>query len=601
MSYWQPRAVALALLLAAAPAAAQVAVGAPAGSKADTISITARDQPIADFLRDLFGRAGRPVVVSPGLTGTVNGRFDGSAAAIFRQVSGAFNIASFDDGAALYAYPAADVGVRTFPLGRARAQQAIRTAAELQMLDGRNRLRVSSDGTLVASGVPRFLDQVADIARSARGGETADRAGREDDVARPGRGGAELARHGASAPLEFRVFYLRHARAEDTSIVSGGREVRIPGLATILRGLVMDPRERELLATGSYGSRALRPTANRLRGQGLASVGGSDDILGLGPADVLVADGGVVPMAGPDTVRIEANPALNALIVRDSRARMRSYEGLIVALDIEPQLVQVEATIIDINTTKLRELGVDWRLATNGVNVLFGNGSGSDLALTPDFRLNRRDNALAVTPAQPGLSISTVIGSGREFLSRISALEQKGAARIVSRPQVMTVANVEAVFDRTRTFYVRVAGREEVDLFNVTVGTVLRINPHVVPSPGGARIQLLVQVEDGQLSATEAVDGLPIVDRAGVSTRAIIVDGESLLLGGQTIDSEFDAERKIPLLGDIPVLGNLFKNRRRSGERVERLFMITPRLLPIVARAAAPAAVPPASGQGTLR
>jgi type III secretion protein C len=478
--------------------------------------------------------------------------------------------------------------VRTFPLGRARAQQAIRTASELGMIDGRNRLRVASDGTLVASGVPRFLDQVSEIARSARG-TVSEEAGGGGFAPAPGRRVRE-GREDAAAPLEFRVFYLRHARAEDTTIVSGGREVRIPGLATILRGLVMDPREQAMLATG-YGSRALRPTANRLRGQGLDSIGGSDGVLGLPPAGYLAAMEEIVPMAGPDTVRIEANPALNALIVRDSRARLRAYEGLIRALDIEPQLVQVEATIIDINTSKLRELGIDWRLASGGVNILFGSGNAGDLALTPDFAINRRDNALAITPAQAGLSISTIIGSGREFLGRISALEQKGAARIVSRPQVMTVSNVEAVFDRTRTFYVRVAGREEVDLFNVTVGTVLRINPHVVPAPDGARIQLLVQVEDGQLSATEAVDGLPIVDRAGVSTRAIIIDGESLLLGGQTIDSEFDAERRIPLLGDIPVIGNLFRNRRRSGERVERLFMITPRLLP-VARAAAPAAGP---------
>ncbi|MFN3592259.1 MAG: hypothetical protein ACK4TG_08735, partial [Thermaurantiacus sp.] len=178
----------------------------------------------------------------------------------------------------------------------------------------------------------------------------------------------------------------------------------------------------------------------------------------------------------------------------------------------------------------------------------------------------------------------------------IVALEEQGAARIVSRPQVMTLSNVEATFDRTRTFFVRVAGEREVDLFNVTVGTVLRVKPSVIPHGEEVRIQLIVQVEDGQVSRSESVDGIPLIDRAGVSTRAIILDGESLLLGGQTVDSEFDAERRVPLLGQAPVIGALFRSRRRNRERIERLFLITPRLVELRAgSAAAESAAAPAN------
>jgi type III secretion protein C len=576
----------LTLVAVASPSAAEPPVPASAGS----IAITARDQPIAGFLRDLFAQVGRPVVISPGLTGTVNGRFSAPAAEVFRDISRAFGIVAFYDGAAVYIYPASELTVRSFQTGRAGAARVMRTAAELRLLDAENRLRVASDGTLVATGTPRFADMVAELVRTARAELTGTDAlpGGRAGAARGSRPAGRVAQPEA---LEFRVYYLSYARADDTLVTAGGREVRIPGLASILRGLVVDPRERALLALGSRPDARLVPAARTgLRAQGMGALSPADDWLGLPPAaQPILQDLEATPMAGPDTVRIEANPAINALVIRDTRARLQAYDALIRALDIAPELVEVEATIIDINTTRLRELGVNWRLATGGLNLLLGDGTARDLSLTPDGRLNRRDNALAITPAAPGLSISTVIGSGREFLSRITALEERGAARIVSRPQVMTLSNIEAVFDRTRTFFVRVAGEREVDLFNVTVGTVLRVNPQVIPHEQEVRIQLLVHVEDGQVSRSESVDGIPLVDRAGVSTRAIILDGESLLLGGQTVDSEFDAERKVPLLGDIPVVGNLFKSRRRDRERVERLFLITPRLLAIGAASASAA------------
>ena len=149
----------------------------------------------------------------------------------------------------------------------------------------------------------------------------------------------------------------------------------------------------------------------------------------------------------------------------------------------------------------------------------------------------------------------------------------------------MTLANVEAVFDRTRTFYVKVAGREEVDLFNVTAGTVLRVNPHVFRDHDQTRIRMLVNIEDGSISPTSQVQNIPLVDKSSVSTQAIVADGQSLLLGGMTIDEDLDNEYKIPLLGDIPLLGNLFKVKSRQRGHTERLFLITPRLATLGASA----------------
>jgi len=545
------------------------------------VSIVARDQPIAAFLQELFGQLGRPVVIEPGLTGTVNGAFRGGGEQVFRDIAKAFSLVGYDDGAAMHVYPATAIGSRVLAVGGDDARRIIRSAAELGLPDPSNTLRLTSDGVLAVRGAPRFLDQIDAMARMP--------------VRRTATRGAAPKADDPLDPLEFRVFYLRYARAEDVTVNAGGREVTVPGLATILKSLVLD---QTVVPSGvTYSSRPVRPTQPSLRGRGLAGIAPEAEatpILGY-PSDLATGDYTTPAVVNSDPVRIEANPALNAIIVRDARARMPSYESLIRALDVEPQLVEIEATIIDINTRKLRELGINWRFSSDGFSSLFGNGTDSDLRLLPNGQ-RLRDNTLNVTPQSRGLSISTIIGSDREFIARINALEAKGAARVVSRPQVMTLSNVEAVFDRTRTFYVRVAGRAEVDLFNVTAGTVLRVNPHVFRDKDSNRIRVLIGIEDGAVTRDE-VDNIPVVERSSVTTQAMVVEGQSLLLGGLTVDAEMEDEDKVPLLGDLPVVGELFKSRSRSRDKTERLFLITPRIVDMNVPQALPASAQMESSQ----
>lgn len=593
----------LASQLVPASAAVQGPVAAPTpggtASAPGELTLSPRDQPITAFLRDLFGRVGRPVVPSANLTGTVNGVFRGSVNKIFSDIARAFNLVSYDDGAALYVYSANEVGVQTLNVGAATAQRVVRQVAAQRLADRRNYVRASADGNLVASGTPRFLQQVSQFAGA--GGSSAGSVPRGSPLV--GGLGPAFAPPPVQ-PLEFRVFYLKYARAEDTVSNAGGRELRLPGLATILQNLVLDQRPGGSASYGAttptLGARLVRQSQPRLKGLGLGGVlptGTQTPANGLPVPGLYPTDSGEVlgyggfggsgDVAAPlttDVVRIEPNPYLNAVIVRDVPERMAAYDSLIRALDVEPQVIEVEATIIDINTEKLRRLGINWRLESGGFGFLFGNGTSSDTLLTRNPILSRRNNVTQITPQAQGGTISTIIGSQREFLGRITALETKGVARVVSRPQVMTLSNVEAVFDRTRTFYVRVAGREEVDLFNVTAGTILRVNPHVFRDQDQTRIRMIVNIEDGSISQDSLVEQIPIVERSSVSTQGMVLDGESLLLGGMTVDADADSVYKIPLLGDIPLLGNLFKVQQRNRARTERLFLLTPRLVSLGSR-----------------
>jgi type III secretion protein C len=534
------------------------------------VQLTAREQPIAAFLQDLFGRIDVPVSVSPTVKGAVNGNFSGPAERTWRNIARAFNLVEYYDGNVLYVYSPGDMATRTLPIAPVASARVQRTVTEMRLPDQRNTVRTTREGTLIVSGTRRFIEQVEEIAR------------------------ATMVSERTGAPAGFKVFYLRYAWAQDVNISFGGRQVMLPGVASIVRAL-MTTNAKSQVSVASYET----PSPGTLPGiRGQRSVRGNGGVGGtLGgpdanvyqPSAPIVAQAFGVPnnatpgkdqqpapqplvvAADPSQVRVEADSRLNAVVVRDAPERLEQYEQLIAALDVEPQTLEIEATIIDLNTEKLRELGINWRLTKGRGSLLFGRGDESDL------RLNPNTPAGDITPSGVGGFVSAVLGGANEFIARINALQTQGAAKIVSSPQVLTLSNVEAVFDNSSTFFVRVAGRDDVDLFNVSAGTTLRVTPHVFKDNNQVRIKMLVSIEDGAIGA-RTVDTLPVVNRSAVNTQALIFEGESLLVGGITRESTGDDVTKVPFLGDIPVLGNLFKNTSQNTSRVERLFLIQPRL-----------------------
>ena len=537
------------------------------------VNITARDQPAPDFLNQFFAASGLRVAVNGTVSGKINGRFSGMPADIWRQVASAFNLIAYYDGSVVTVYSANDVQSRTMSVAAGRAADLSGAVTRGRLSDGNNRVRITSAESVLATGVPRFLDQVQQIASALP--RTAVRERPPVAAIAPGR--AQPLTPGGIDPYELRVFYLRYARADDTTLRTGDREVRVPGVATIVARVMGDGLPIGTVG-GSYGAQQVRQSVPRLMGKGLDSVApdasrstpydnDEEDYLGLPGQEPIVVQAQPAPQAGP---RITVDPSLNAVIVRDRPENMPAYEGLVRSLDVAPQIVELEATIIDINVDRLRELGINWRFRSGDWGALFG---GDIVRRTG----NPLTDSLNTGSVNRGLSLSGIIGANNEFIARISALEEKGAAKVVSRPQLVTLSNVEAVFDRTRTFYVRVAGDRQVDLFNVTAGTVLRVNPHVLVDNGQPRIRMVVNVEDGAL-LDGTVDRIPVVERASVNTQALIAEGESLLLGGLTVNSDMDAETAIPVLGQIPVLGELFKSRSKRRQHVERLFLISPRI-----------------------
>ena len=549
------------------------ALAAPLPLEGRQVDMTAREQPIASFLQDFFGTLDVPVSVSASAKGAVNGVFRGPADRVLGNVLRSFGLMAYYDGSVVHIYTPGEVTTRTFAMPAGGASAVISTAREMQLTDPRNVLRVSQNGGLIASGNRRFVEMVGELASGQQSQST------------------------ALAPLGFKVYYLRYAWAHDVTAQFGGGTTVIPGVATILRSLLTSQRgggAAPLTQFRSGGEQSLRDQGLRQRGlqgqQGTLGARGANPMMPTadtvqqawgnrpGGVELAVVDArmldGLRDTPGTTQARVEADTRLNAVIVRDTPDRLPYYDELIKSLDVEPQALEIESTIIDLSTDKLRKLGVNWRLNDDRASFLFGNGTGSDGRLVSGMPVQD------ITPFGEGGFMSLVLGGRNNFIARIHALQNQGVARVVSSPQIMTLSNVEALFDHTRSFYVRVAGRDEVDLFKVSAGTTLRVTPHVFQEGQDVRIKLLVQIEDGQILPQEQVDAIPVVERSSLNTQALIVAGESLLIGGMVRERTTEGVTKVPLLGDIPLLGHLFKTNTDVAERVERLFLISPRLVP---------------------
>jgi type III secretion protein C len=269
---------------------------------------------------------------------------------------------------------------------------------------------------------------------------------------------------------------------------------------------------------------------------------------------------------------IVADQHLNAVIVRDAKKKMPFYKALIDALDVPTGLVEINATIFDVSTADVNELGIDWTFGQT-----FNKGKIRSVNASQALS---REVLSGVAATQPAFSVSTVIASGAWNLAgNIRMLESRGKAKIRTRPAVTTFDNIAARIEQSESFHVRVVGEKVVDLVPIDVGMVLAVTPHIVQEDGELRIMMAVQIEDGSISQSRTVDGIPSITRSSVSTQALIGNDESLLVGGLAHEELSRTRSQVPFLGNIPIIGAIFRKRTRDDNRYERIFMITPRII----------------------
>jgi type III secretion protein C len=244
------------------------------------------------------------------------------------------------------------------------------------------------------------------------------------------------------------------------------------------------------------------------------------------------------------------------------------YQRLIADLDVPTPLIEIEAMIIDVNSSKIAELGINWSAVGRGQSTAIGFGAMSNTS-------NNGTLSIGASSRGSGIQPGTALISGADYLiAQLRLLEQQGDASIQARPSILTTENMGAVLDLSETSYIQTISERVALVTPVTAGTTLRVTPRLVGEGDQQVVRLTVDIEDGQIVQASGPNSMPTVRRGVISTDASVRRDESLLIGGYNSLQTVKSAEKVPLLGDIPFLRGLFSNKSDTVQRRERLFLI---------------------------
>jgi type II secretory pathway component GspD/PulD (secretin) len=266
-------------------------------------------------------------------------------------------------------------------------------------------------------------------------------------------------------------------------------------------------------------------------------------------------------------VRIDAEA--NVVVVTASPEIIDRVLADLAEIDVPPKQVMIEALVTEISTTAMRQVGIDWRVIGTGPDYLLSLSQLVSDASDSTLRVSyKRESA-----AKYGNMDVSVYGA-------IQALAESGELKVHANPRVVTLDGQPAhIFLGREEYYEIITGpvtyaytRLEV----IKVGITLAIKPYIGDN-GDITVEIQPEVSD--VMGTGFTEDFPVVLKRNVSTEVRVKDGETITIGGLVMRTETERETKVPLLGDIPILGHLFKTSSPSTQESEIVVFITPHIL----------------------
>ena len=278
------------------------------------------------------------------------------------------------------------------------------------------------------------------------------------------------------------------------------------------------------------------------------------------------------------------DPATNTLIVKDTSTVIQEFQRLIEELDVPARQVMVETRIVEADVSVGRDLGIKLgyaRAGRTGVGNTYNNALNNRNvgvgASTGAIDISPNINLPTVATATTALGLIRSFGSSALSLE-LSAMEEENRSKTISSPRVLTQDRKEAeIRQGTQIPYqTRDADGSYTTAFKDAVLS-MKVTPRITPDNN---IILDVTINKDNVDNTRVnADGEPAISVKQVKTQAMVENGGTLVVGGVYQEQISNNISKVPLLGDVPVLGNLFKSKSRNHQRSEVLFFITPRII----------------------
>jgi len=292
----------------------------------------------------------------------------------------------------------------------------------------------------------------------------------------------------------------------------------------------------------------------------------------------------------------------NQLFVSDIPSKLEEVQQMIAKIDIPVRQVLIEARIVEADDKFGRALGV--KLGTADLRGLrggipgYGVGGGNYVSIggnyvntgiqtgqTPNTATSYNNTQVVNLPANTGsisteaaanIALTLFSATANRFLNlELSALEAEGKGKIVSSPRVITADQIKAEIEQGEEIPYLVAstaGNTSVQFRKASLR--LEVTPQITPE-GSVLLDVAVYKDSRGVTTTAG----PVINTKRAKTQVLVENGGTVVLGGIFTQSDSDEENKVPLLGDIPWVGNLFKNRVRFSNRTELLIFITPKVV----------------------
>lgn len=283
--------------------------------------------------------------------------------------------------------------------------------------------------------------------------------------------------------------------------------------------------------------------------------------------------GAAAPVTGGDNRgSITVDDRTNSIIAYQTQDRLDELRRIVSQLDIPVRQVMIEARIVEASVDYTKELGVNWSgsLSNRGNwNVNGGTGGTSGTNTFVD---------LGVSTASPTSGIGIGFVTDNTVLDlQLNAMEKTGNGEVVSQPKVVTSDKETAkILKGTEVPYQEASSSGATSVSFKEAALSLEVTPQITPDN---RIIMQVKVNKDEPDYQNALLGVPPIKKNEVNAKVLVNDGETIVIGGVFSNTQTKTTAKVPLLGDMPVVGRLFKNDYVTDTKNELLVFLTPRIM----------------------
>ncbi|MFM2289338.1 MAG: hypothetical protein RL684_2481 [Pseudomonadota bacterium] len=319
-------------------------------------------------------------------------------------------------------------------------------------------------------------------------------------------------------------------------------------------------------------------------------------------AGLLKGTGGTTVLSARGNVAVDERT--NTLLLSDTADSLDAVRKLVTTLDIPVKQVLIESRLVIVSDDFERDLGVRAGLTgtkSNGTNGLFstsGTAAATDTALSS--ALSNLSSSGSVYPVgvptgsgapnryNVNLPVSNPAGSlafmllGSDYIVdlELSAAQAEGRGEVVSSPRIITANQKEATIEQgTEIPYQQSASSGATTIQFKKAVLSLKVKPLITPDNRIILDLAVTKDSVGQVIVTSGGVNVPSIDTRTLTTQVLVGDGQTVVLGGILETERRDSEKKVPLIGDIPILGNLFKNTTKVNNKAELLIFVTPKIL----------------------